>query len=579
MNLNLSILQKIYKLLSKKQTISFFILLIILLIGSVLEIVGIGSIPIFISLLLDPETIIDKLGYINFLYIKEIENISTDKLIFLSSILIIIFFIIKNLFLTFAIYYQGSFVRDIKIELSKKIFENYLSANYLFFLSRNSSIIIRTIIVDIGNSTIFILNIINLLRETLILVSIICLLLIVNLEVAVGLFLFFSIFTFIYYLLTQKKLYSRSKIIQILSSSLLKTVNETIGSIKEIILLNARKKQFEEFTNNISKSEKLTLINYIIKSLPRYFLEFLIVSVMMLIISIYILQGQAINEIIPFLSLIVISALRLVPSFNSISNALSVQKTTLPHLNHMFEEFSILKKINQKKIKKKIELKKSIKLKKINFSYPHTKNKILKNFNIEIQKGQKIGIIGKSGTGKSTLLNIILGLIKPTKGNIHIDDKIINFNNSYWGDTVGYVPQDIYLLDNTIKNNITFGIKENDIDKKLLIDVCKRAQIYDYISHLPKKFETYVGENGHNLSVGQKQRLGIARILYRKPKIIVLDEATSSLDYQNEKKFVDGIFKFNPDLTIIFVSHKISALKKCEKIYDLNKLKYIKRKK
>ena len=579
MNLNLSILKKIYKLLSKKQTISFLILLFILLVGSMLEIVGISSIPIFISLLLDPETIIDKLSYINFLYIEEIENISTDKLIFLSSILIIIFFILKNLFLTFAIYYQGSFVRDIKIELSKKIFESYLSANYLFFLSRNSSIIIRTIIVDIGNSTIFILNIINLLREILVLVAIICLLLIVNLEVAVGLFLFFSIFNFIYYLLTQKKLYSRSKIIQILSSSLLKTVNETIGSIKEIILLNARKKQFEEFTNNISKSEKLTLINYIIKSLPRYFLEFLIVSVMMLIISIYILQGQVINEIFPFLSLIVISALRLVPSFNSISNALSVQKTTLPHLNHMFEEFSILKKINQKKIKKKIEIKKNIKIKKINFSYPHTKNKILKNFDIEIQKGQKIGIIGKSGTGKSTLLNIILGLIKPTKGNIHIDDKIINFNNSYWGDTVGYVPQDIYLLDNTIKNNITFGIKENDIDKKLLIDVCKRAQIYDYISHLPKKFETYVGENGHNLSVGQKQRLGIARILYRKPKIIVLDEATSSLDYQNEKKFVDGIFKFNPDLTIIFVSHKISALKKCEMIYDLNKLKYIKHKK
>jgi len=299
MNLNLSILKKIYKLLSKKQTISFLILLFILLVGSMLEIVGISSIPIFISLLLDPETIIDKLSYINFLYIEEIENISTDKLIFLSSILIIIFFILKNLFLTFAIYYQGSFVRDIKIELSKKIFESYLSANYLFFLSRNSSIIIRTIIVDIGNSTIFILNIINLLREILVLVAIICLLLIVNLEVAVGLFLFFSIFTFIYYLLTQKKLYSRSKIIQILSSSLLKTVNETIGSIKEIILLNARKKQFEEFTNNISKSEKLTLINYIIKSLPRYFLEFLIVSVMMLIISIYILQGQVINEIIP----------------------------------------------------------------------------------------------------------------------------------------------------------------------------------------------------------------------------------------------------------------------------------------
>ena len=203
-------------------------------------------------------------------------------------------------------------------------------------MSRNSSITVRTIIVDIGNSSIYILNIINLLREILVLVAIILLLLLANFEVAIGLFLFFTTFTMIYYYLTQKKLYLRSKIIQSLSSSLLKTVNETIGSIKETILLNVGKKQFDEFSNNIAQSEKLTLINYIVKSLPRYFLEFLIVSVMILIILVFTLQGQEINQIIPFLSLIVIAALRLVPSFNSISNALSAQKSTLPSLNQYF---------------------------------------------------------------------------------------------------------------------------------------------------------------------------------------------------------------------------------------------------
>jgi len=576
MKLNLKILKKIYNILDRKQIFSFFILIFILLIGSVLEIVGIGSIPVFISLLLEPETLIKKISSLNLIYLDDLQNIESKSLIFYSSILIVIFFIIKNLFLTFAIFYQGSFVRNIKVGLSKKIFKSYLLSNYLFFLSRNSSITVRTIIVDIGNSSIYILNIINLLREILVLVAIILLLLIANFKVATGLFLFFTTFTLIYYYLTQKKLYLRSKIIQSLTSSLLKTVNETIGSIKEIILLNVSKKQFDEFSNNIAQSEKLTLINYIVKSLPRYFLEFLIVSVMILIVLVFTLQEQEINQIIPFLSLIVIASLRLVPSFNSISNALSAQKSTLPSLNHIFEEFSILKKITQKEKKNKIEFKRNIKLKKINFSYPNTKKKILNNFSLEINKGQKIGIIGKSGTGKSTLLNIILGLIKPTKGNLYIDDKKINFKNSFWGNTVGYVPQDIYLFDNTITENITFGSKKHEIDKKLMVQVCKTAQIYEHISSLPKKFETIVGENGHNLSVGQKQRLGIARVLYKKPKIIILDEATSSLDQQNEKKFVDSIFRFNPELTIIFVSHKISALRKCKLVYDLNKLKYIK---
>ena len=151
-----------------------------------------------------------------------------------------------------------------------------------------------------------------------------------------------------------------------------------------------------------------------------------------------------------------------------------------------------------------------------------------------------------------------------------------NFNNHFWGDAVGYVPQEIFLLDNTIKKNITFGLEDNKVDKELMEKVCKTAQIYKHVQSLPKKFHTIVGEHGHNLSVGQKQRLGIARILYRKPKLIILDEATSSLDYKNEQKFIDDIFNIDSNITIIFVSHKMSALKNCKKIYNLSKRKFIK---
>ena len=280
--------------------------------------------------------------------------------------------------------------------------------------------------------------------------------------------------------------------------------------------------------------------------------------------------------LVPFLTLITISALRLLPAFSNISGAISTLKTTLPSLKHLIKENKFLKKKVQNKNKIKIKFNKEIELKNINFSYAKTTKKILNNFSINIKKGDKIGIIGESGKGKTTLLNIILGLIQPTNGVFLVDNKKVDFKNNFWGDTVGYVPQEIFLLDNTIKKNITFGLNDDKIDKALMKKVCKTAQIFKHVQNLPKKFNTIVGEHGHNLSVGQKQRLGIARILYRKPKLIILDEATSSLDFKNEQKFIDDVFNIDSNITIIFVSHKMSALKNCKRIYNLSKHKFIK---
>ena len=566
-----------YNLLDQKHLSKFIYLLFMLIIASLLEIMGISLIPILITLLLEPKLIIEKLSFLfKFFNFYQLENLDKKTLILYFSLFIVVFYILKNLFLVSVVYMQGKFHRIIKTTLSNKIFTNYLSADYSFFLYRNSSITIRTILSDVGNTSLYILNIINIIRESLILASIVTLLLIVDFRIAIGLFIFFFIFTYLFYNFTQRQLYKRSKKLQILQSSLLKTITETIGSIKQIILSNAGDSQLKEYKTHINELERGTLKNYFVQLLPRFFLEVLIVTALILIVLIFVLLDREMMGLVPFLTLITISALRLLPAFSNISGAISTLKTTLPSLKHLIKENKFLKKKVQNKNKIKIKFNKEIELKNINFSYAKTTKKILNNFSINIKKGDKIGIIGESGKGKTTLLNIILGLIQPTNGVFLVDNKKVDFKNNFWGDTVGYVPQEIFLLDNTIKKNITFGLNDDKIDKALMKKVCKTAQIFKHVQNLPKKFNTIVGEHGHNLSVGQKQRLGIARILYRKPKLIILDEATSSLDFKNEQKFIDDVFNIDSNITIIFVSHKMSALKNCKRIYNLSKHKFIK---
>ena len=261
------------------------------------------------------------------------------------------------------------------------------------------------------------------------------------------------------------------------------------------------------------------------------------------------------------------------PSLNAIQNSLSTLKTIISSYNHIKDEINYLDENanSSNVIKKEINLNKYVELKNISFSYEKNNDFALSNINLKIHNGDKIGIIGRSGSGKTTLINIILGLIKPDNGEIIIDEKKINFDNFTWSNNLGYVPQETYLIDDTIKKNILFGVEENIETLEKLKKVAKKSQIFDFVMSQNKKFDTEVGERGINLSIGQRQRIGIARALYRNPKLIVFDESTSSLDFETEKNFINDVFEQNKDETIIFISHKKDALIKCNKIYDLNK--------
>ena len=561
------------KQLKLSHQISLLILIFLLIFASLFEIIGLGSIPILLGSILNQDFIFQfDINFLNNFF----QNKSQKNQVIIISLFVVLFFLFKNIFLAFVIYFQGQLGKKITIYFSKKLFNFYINQDYLFLIKKNSSVLIRILSFDLGHTIIHILQLLNLFRDSLILIAIFFLLLISNPLVTFYLFIFFLSILVLFYILNKKNLFTRGKIIQQLSSDMIRVISETINIFKELKIYNIEKQQQDVFSKRVIVSEINKFKNYFIQQLPRIFLELAAICLIILIILYYTVNEKNFIELLPFLSLIVLVSLRLIPIFNGLANSLSTLRTTKPAFDLVIKELENAN-INPKKVENTnyVDFKNKIVLKNVSFKYPDSEKLILNNFNLEINNGDKIGIIGESGSGKTTLVNIIMGLLKISSGSIIIDDKKLDNNSYNYIKNLGYVPQEICLVEDTISKNIALGVAEREISRENLIRASSSAQILNFIFSLKEKFETKIKEKGSNFSAGQKQRLGVARALYKSPDIIILDESTSSLDSVTESQFIDDIFELNKDKTIIFISHKLSALKKCNKIFDLKKKEFI----
>lgn len=561
------------KQLKLTHQISLLILIFLLIFASLFEIIGLGSIPILLGSILNQDFIFQfDINFLNNFF----QNKSQKNQVIIISLFVVLFFLFKNIFLAFVIYFQGQLGKKITIYFSKKLFNFYINQDYLFLIKKNSSVLIRILSFDLGHTIIHILQLLNLFRDSLILIAIFFLLLISNPLVTFYLFIFFLSILVLFYILNKKNLFTRGKIIQQLSSDMIRVISETINIFKELKIYNIEKQQQDVFSKRVIVSEINKFKNYFIQQLPRIFLELAAICLIILIILYYTVNEKNFIELLPFLSLIVLVSLRLIPIFNGLANSLSTLRTTKPAFDLVIKELENAN-INPKKVENTnyVDFKNKIVLKNVSFKYPDSEKLILNNFNLEINNGDKIGIIGESGSGKTTLVNIIMGLLKISSGSIIIDDKKLDNNSYNYIKNLGYVPQEICLVEDTISKNIALGVAEREISRENLIRASSSAQILNFIFSLKEKFETKIKEKGSNFSAGQKQRLGVARALYKSPDIIILDESTSSLDSVTESQFIDDIFELNKDKTIIFISHKLSALKKCNKIFDLKKKEFI----
>jgi len=560
-------------LLSSNKSNKIYILFFLLILILIFEMIGIGFIPIYAVLITSPETILNKIPAdlnLNFFNLLNEKN-----LILYGSVILFLTFVIKNIFLGILIYVEGNLMKSLRLSTLKKLFNHYMNSNYLFYVNSNPATIIRTLNHDVGLAYKYISSFLLLLREFLLVFIVLILLLSVNILVYSSSFIIFSLMTAIFYFLLKNKLVDKGKALQIEHSKNIKIIGQSFSSIKEIKI--SQKENF--FTNlyytSVNLIEKLYFFSYLVSKYPRLLLE--ILAVLMITSFAFIMFFfDAEGQLIPLLALLAAACIRFIPALNSIIGSLNSLKFYSPSFDLIYKQLKtalsakdatnkIANNLNKDKINFDIE----IALKDVSFSYPNSNKLALENVNLNIKKGEIIAIIGSSGSGKTTLINLILGFISPNKGEIKVDNKNIINNLESWQSKLGYVPQDVYLMDETLRENIAFGVLEDNVNHDLINEVVKKSRLEDFINNLPDKLESNVGNVGSKISGGQRQRIGIARSLYTEPEILILDEATNSLDIENENKIIDEIFENKSDKTIIIISHRHNNLHRFDKIYKI----------
>lgn len=557
-------IEKIYFLFFSSTIVVFF------------EMLGIGSVPVFAYIIIDPDAFLETLSE-KFNISINLE-INKKKLIIICGIIFILIFVLKNLALVMISYLELKIMKNFRIRCIKDIFNYFLEMPFSYHLNTNPAVTIRIINSDVGQAFGYLFSKIRLIREYILLVFIATTLVLIDpLTYSLSL-LFFALVAITFYFIYKKIITKRAEIFQKKTAERLQILNQSFYSIKEIKIFNKLNFFNKIFDNNTKVLEKIRLFVTFIAAIPRHVYELMAALMIIFFTLVLVMQDYSQSSIIPIVSLLVASGARFIPAFNTISSSMSSIRFSQPMFDKVIFYLNSLNELNaNKKLKQinqdnsdeaKLPFNNKIQINNLSFDY-HGK-KILENSSFSIKQGSTIGIIGKSGEGKSTLINLIVGLLKPSSGEILVDDQNIDQNLINWQKKIGYISQDVYLMDDTIKSNICFGLEEGEIDNKNFNKALEQAQIAKFVNSLNEKEYTKIGNLGSRISGGQKQRIAIARALYLNPEILILDEATSSLDMNNENKILSEINQIKANKTVILISHRKNTLASCNYIYLLN---------
>jgi len=559
--------KKVYLILNSKEKLFSLLILILMFVSIILETFGIASFFPLMSAIVNE-------NYFDNSFFKKVGGIFGFESINLHIFFIffLCFFIMKNLFLIFYNYLLVDYANKISLRISSDLFSLYLNKNLKSRLKTNSAFLVRNINESSALDSIL-LRVLTLINELLLIIGVVVLLSYINPTATFSILtlVFFSLLIYNFFTKNIIKVFGEKKFY--IDGVYTKNLFEGLHAFKEILLFNKKNFFIDKFKRFKKKTLNYQLVFHILAYLPRALIEIILIVSILLLIFFLINSNNSIEEIIPILGIFSAAAFRLFPSALKIFSTLQAFTYVKPvvdnlstEINANENELDFIK--NKNPIKNDFFFKEVIELKNISFNYIEGKT-LLNNISLKIKKNESIGIMGKSGSGKSTLLNIITGLLRSTSGNITVDGTDIRTNLEGWRKRIGYIPQEIFLLDASIAENIAFGIPKEKINFEKIENSLKLAELQEYVKNLEKGHNTIVGEKGSKISGGQKQRLGIARAIYNLPDILLLDEATSSLDKITEDKILNTLKNLKKQFTIIMISHHSNPLKIVDNAYEL----------
>ena len=574
-----TLLHKVGYLFDRKQKKQILGLAVLILIGGLLETMGVSLLLPVVQAIMDPEAIMENelVGAV-----ADLLQIETSRqLIILMLGSLIALYVIKNTYLLFLTYVQNTFVTRNRNRMISRVMREFLSRPYEEYLGADIPTVFRLTDSDIPNAFQLILVLIQMVTEIVVAVSLCIVLVVVSPVMSFFILCIFLGMTLMITKVLKPRLNAIGHKNQMIQSRIAKWRIQSIYGLKDVKVLHRE----EFFVRNYYESGAIgadVARNYaVFNNLPRLLIETIFMAAMLLFIMLYMLRGGNIGILIPQLSAFAVAAMRVMPGTNRINTYLSEIAYAQPCLDYLYENLTSNMKADvngsvtglteaaQPELQS-TKLQDKIVLDHITYAYPNTEKNIFTDAHMEVKKGQSVGIMGPSGAGKSTIVDILLGLLHVQEGSITCDGVNIFDNYGDWLSKIGYIPQSIYLIDESIRDNIAFGIDADRIDDKRIWDVLEEAQLKEFVKELPEGLDTTIGDRGVRISGGQRQRLGIARALYHDPEILVFDEATSALDSDTEKAVMDAINSFHGRKTMVIIAHRLNTIAKCDVIYKVD---------
>ena len=575
-----SLFAKLNYIFDKKQKGQLGILAVLIVIGGILETGGVGMTVPVMKMLTNPNSIYKKIAKFDFLKdLVERFNLGIEhknNLIMLMLVTLITFFVVKNLYLLFLIYKQNTFITRARNDMISRVMREFLNRPYEDYLGADIPTVFRITDSDIPKTFTLMLSILSLTTEVVVTVCLSIVALIISWKITVLMAIVFIIITLLITKVLKPRLNRIGRENQETQSRIAKWRIQAIYGLKDVKVLNRQ----DFFIRNYYESGKVgadIARNYtVMNNIPRLLIETMFIVVVFSYILVYIMGGGQTADLMTELTAIAVAALRLMPSVNRINTYLAEIAYNQFSLDFVYNNLTESMKMDKAMRAERaaiagpaLHLEKEIEIKDITFAYPDGDTNIFTDANMVVPKGKSVGIMGPSGAGKSTVVDIILGLLHVQKGEILCDGSNIFSNYDSWLAQIGYIPQAIYLVDESIRENIAFGIDADEIDDNRIWEVMEEAQLADFVKTLPEGLDTKIGDRGVRLSGGQRQRIGIARALYHDPEILVFDEATSALDNETEAAVMEAINSFHGKKTMIIIAHRLNTIAGCDIIYEV----------